>query len=74
MEKLLTRKEAAELLGISLTTLDTARNQGQIAFVQYVENGSVFFTESIIQEYIARSTHRTIPKKESLLTHRKRRK
>ena len=61
MEKLLTRKETAELLGISLTTLDLARNQGQIAFVQYVENGSVFFTESNIQEYIARSTHRTVP-------------
>ncbi len=74
MEKLLTRKETAELLGISLTTLDLARNQGQIAFVQYVENGSVFFTESNIQEYIARSTHRTVPKKEGLLTHRKRRK
>ena len=26
MEKLFTRKEAAELLGISITTLDAARN------------------------------------------------
>ena len=28
MEKLFTRKEAAELLGISITTLDAARNNG----------------------------------------------
>lgn len=30
MEKLITRKEAAKLLGISLTTLDEARNSGLI--------------------------------------------
>ena len=28
MEKLITRKEAAKILGISLTTLDEARNSG----------------------------------------------
>ena len=33
MEKLFTRKEAAELLGISITTLDAARNSGLIAYV-----------------------------------------
>ena len=43
MEKLFTRKEAAELLGISITTLDAARNNGLIAYVQYVPNGCVFF-------------------------------
>lgn len=58
MEKLLTRKEAAALLGISLATLDSARACGQIAFVQYVENGCVYFTESGLREYISRSTHR----------------
>lgn len=58
MEKLLTRKEAAALLGISLATLDSARTGGQIAFVQYVENGCVYFTESGLREYIARSTHK----------------
>ncbi len=42
MEKLLTRKEAAGLLGISIATLDAARTNGQIAFVQYVENGCVY--------------------------------
>ena len=33
MEKLFTRKEAAELLGISITTLDAARNSGLIAYL-----------------------------------------
>ena len=33
MEKLFTRKEAAELLGISITTLDAARNSGLIVLV-----------------------------------------
>ena len=62
MEKLFTRKEAAGILGISLATLDLARNSGQITYVQYVENGCVFFTEAGIQEFIARSTHRAKPK------------
>ena len=59
MEKLLTRKEAARLLGISIKTLDSARNNGLVSFV---ENGSVYFTEHSLQEYVARSTHRAIPK------------
>ena len=68
-----TRKEAAEYLGISVTTLDSARNNGKIAYVQYVENGSVFFTETALEEYVARCTHRAIPLKESMITYRKRR-
>ena len=56
MEKLLTRKEAAKLLGISIDTLDAARTNGQVSFVQYVENGCVYFTEQSLQEFIARST------------------
>ncbi len=62
MEKLLTRKEAARLLGISIDTLDAARTNGQISFVQYVENGCVYFTEQSLQEFIARSTHRAKPR------------
>ena len=62
MEKLLTRKEAARLLGISIDTLDAARINGQVSFVQYVENGCVYFTEQSLQEFIARSTHRAKPK------------
>ena len=65
MEKLITRKEAARLLGISITTLDEAKNSGQISYVQYVPNGCVYFTEAGLQEYIAKSTHRakTVEKK-----------
>ncbi|MGN0314373.1 MAG: helix-turn-helix domain-containing protein [Fusicatenibacter sp.] len=70
MEKLITRKEAAEILGISLATLDAARMNGLISYVQYVDNGCVYFTEAGLQEYIARSTHCAKPK-ENNLTYRK---
>ena len=53
MDKLITRKEAASILGISVKTLDAARTDGLISYVQYVENGCVYFTEVWIQEYIA---------------------
>ena len=36
MEKLITRKEAAEILGISIATLDAARNNGLISYVQNI--------------------------------------
>ena len=61
MEKLYTRKEAAEILGISISTLDAARSNGLIAYVQYVQNGCVFFTNAGLQEYIAKCTHRAKP-------------
>ncbi len=61
MEKLLTRKEAAGMLHISLKTLDAARESGQLAYIQYTENGSVYFTEQMLQEYMARSVHRARP-------------
>ena len=57
MERMLTRKQAAKELGISIYTLDAARNSGQISYVQYTHNGSVFFTVENLQEYIARCTH-----------------
>ena len=50
MEKLITRKEAAEILGISIATLDAARNNGLISYVQYVQNGCVYFTAAGLQE------------------------
>ena len=61
MDKLITRKEAAQFLGISIATLDAARNNGLISYVQYVQNGCVYFTEAGLQEYIAKSTHRAKP-------------
>ena len=61
MNKLISRKEAAKILGISLANLDAARNNGLISYIQYVENGCVYFTEAGLQEYIAKSTHRAKP-------------
>lgn len=61
MQKIYTRKEAANYLGISIATLDTARITGAITFVQYVPNGCVYFTYEALQEYIAKCTHRALP-------------
>lgn len=72
MEKLYTRKEAATILGISIATLDAARANGAISFVQYVPNGCVYFTNEAMQEYIAKCTHRALPL-EKRDTHRKQR-
>lgn len=72
MEKMISRKEAAKIFGISITALDQARSSGLITYVQYVENGCVYFTEQALQEYIARCTHRAKPLDNSA-TYRKRR-
>ena len=61
MEKLITRKEAAKILGISIATLDAARQNGLISYVQYVPNGCVYFTDAALQEYVAKSTKRAKP-------------
>lgn len=61
MVKLYTRKEAASALGISMASLDAAKNAGMITFIQYVSNGSVFFTEEALQEYVAKHTHQAKP-------------
>lgn len=61
MERMIPRKEAAKMLGINIQTLDAARLAGKIAYVQYVENGSVFFTDEALQEYVARCTHKVKP-------------
>ena len=70
MEKLITRKEAARILGISIATLDAARNNGLISYVQYVQNGCVYFTDMGLQEYIAKCTHRAKPMERMRLTAR----
>mgnify|MGYP000833680830 CR=1 FL=1 len=73
MEKLITRKEAAEILGISIATLDAARNNGLISYVQYVQNGCVYFTSAGLQEYIAKCTHRAKPAEKNATYRRPRR-
>ena len=70
MEKLITRKEAARILGISIATLDAARQNGLISYVQYVPNGCVYFTNTELQEYVAKCTKRAKPA-ESSQTYRK---
>ena len=52
MEKLIGRKKAAEILGISLASLDAARTSGKISYIQYVPNSSVYFTTTSLQEYL----------------------
>ena len=71
MQNLISRKEAAEILGISVKTLDQARLNGLIAYVQFVENGCVYFTETAIEEYIAKCTRRAKPAGPSRSTYRK---
>ena len=61
MEQIYTRKEAARILGVSITTLDTARLNGQLAYIQYVPNGCIYFTESCLKDYITKCTHRAKP-------------
>ena len=57
MDRVLTKKEAAKLLGISPATLDIARKNGLISYIQYVENGTVYFTEAGLKNYVAWATH-----------------
>lgn len=73
MPKLLTRLEAAEMLGISHDTLDRLRAEGKIAYIQHKPNGKVWFTEDAIVEYIARATHPAMPVRTVQNTYRKRR-
>ncbi len=72
MGELIPRREAAERIGVGIYTLDALRKQGKIAYVQHVANGRVFFTETAIQEYLARVNHRARPSEKSE-TYRKKR-
>lgn len=74
MSELLTRREAAERLGISEDTLDRLRKRGQIAYVQPIPMGKVWITTEAIAEYLARVTHPARPAAPAGETYRKRRK
>lgn len=58
---LLTRKEAADRLGVTVATLDSERVGGHMAFIQRKPGGKVWITEEAIEEYLARATHRAKP-------------
>lgn len=58
---LLTRQEAADLLGMSLPTLDLERTTGRLAYIQRKPGSKVWITEEAIAEYLARATHQARP-------------
>lgn len=58
---LLTRKETAARLGMSLPTLDAERNAGRLAYIQRKPGSKVWITEEAIAEYLARITHQARP-------------
>lgn len=64
MNGLMTRKEAADRLGVSVITLDSARSSGQLAYIQHKPGGKVWITEEAFTEYLARATHRARPQRE----------
>ena len=61
MSTLLTRKEAAARLGISVVTLDELRTSRQLAYIQHKPNGKVWITEDAINDYLARANHPVRP-------------
>lgn len=54
---LMTRKEAAARLGMSLPTLDQERSTGRLAYIQRKPGSKVWITDEAIAEYLARATH-----------------
>lgn len=50
MSTLLTRKEAAARLGVTVMTLDAERSSGHLAYIQRKPGGKVWITEEAIAE------------------------
>ena len=74
MGTLLTRKEAAERLGITVATLDAERSSGHLAYIQRKPGGKVWITEEAIIDYLTRATHPVRPQvRMTRDTYRKRR-
>lgn len=69
---LLTRKEAAARLGVSLVTLDAERSAGNIGYIQSRPGAKVFFREDQLEKYLARCTHPAKPVSATRDTYRKR--
>ena len=71
---LLTRKEAAARLGVSVVTVDAARSEGKLAYIQGKPGGKVWIAEGAIAAYLERMTHPAKPiKRFEGTTYRKRR-
>lgn len=60
---LMTRKEAAARLGISVDLLDQERNAGRLAYIQRKPGCKVWITDEAIAEYLARATHQARPER-----------
>lgn len=74
MSTLLTRKEAAAKLGITVATLDAERTAGHLTYIQRKPGGKVWITEEAIEDYLSRATHQARPRIKMVRgTYRKRR-
>ena len=73
MGNLLTRKEAAAFLGVSLTTLDAERTSGRLAYIQRKPGGKVWITKAALEEYLAKGTHQAKPERTMQGTYRRQR-
>lgn len=58
---LFTRNEAAQQLGVSTATLDLIRATGQIGYIQHRPGAKVWFRQSDLDTFLARSTHPPTP-------------
>lgn len=67
---LLTRKEAAAKLGISVDLLDQERSTGRLAYIQRKPGSKVWITDEAIVEYLARATHQARPERRVTARHR----
>ncbi len=56
---LLTRKEAAQRLGMCVDTLDSERYLGNLAYIQRKAGGKVWISEAAITEYLEKALHPT---------------
>jgi len=54
MNKLLSKKETAELLSVSIRTLDRMRSSGELPATKV--RGAVRFNPAVIEKYIAKNT------------------
>lgn len=60
-QTLITRQEAAQLLRMSVCTLDNARKEGRIEYIQHVPRGCVYFTVDSLNDFLKRGTHMNTP-------------
>ena len=73
--ELFTRAQAAERLGISVSTLDAERLAGNLEYIQRKRYGKVWITDEAIKAYLTRGTHSARPERPAVInTYRKRRK